>query len=110
MNPIKKFEDLGIWKEATDIAIEVYKVSETGKLRTDFGMKDQIRSAVMSFSDNISEGFEYNNNRDFVRFLRYSKGSAGEVRNKLYVLYKIEFIDAEFYGRMHSRLVGLSQQ
>lgn len=86
MGKIKQFEDLDIWKEATQIAVEIYLVSEQGKLKNDFGMKDEIRRAAMSISDNIAEGFEYENNKEFVRFLKYSKGSASELRNKLYVL------------------------
>lgn len=39
-------------------------------------------------SDNIAEGFEYNNNPDFIRFLNYAKGSSGEFRNKLIILNK----------------------
>ena len=57
MGKIKQFEDLEIWKEATNIAIEIYLISEKGKLKNDFGMKDQIRRAAMSISDNIAEGF-----------------------------------------------------
>jgi len=49
-------------------------------------MKDQIRRAACSMSDNIAEGFEYNNNPDFIRFLNYAKGSSGEFRNKLTIL------------------------
>lgn len=40
MSKIKQFEDLEIWKEATEIAISIYRISEEGKLKTDFGMKD----------------------------------------------------------------------
>lgn len=110
MSNIKRFEDLEIWQRAVVIAIDVYHVSEVGKLKNDFGMKDQIRRAVMSISDNIAEGFEYSNNKDFIKFLRYSKGSAGELRNKLYVLNKIEFISNEFYENPYTRLIELSKQ
>ena len=110
MAKIKQFEDLEIWKDATNIAIEIYQLSEQGKLKNDFGMKDQLRTAAMSISDNISEGFEYENNKEFVRFLKYSKGSAGELRNKLYVLHKVGFIDEKFYVNMHERLIALSKQ
>lgn len=110
MGKIKQFEDLDIWKEATNIAIEIYLISESGKLKTDFGMKDQIRRAAMSISDNIAEGFEYESNLQFIRYLRYSKGSSGELRNKLYVLKKVHFIEEEFYFSMHKRLIDLSKQ
>ena len=56
-------------------------------------MKDQIRRAACSMSDNIAEGFEYNNNPDFIRFLNYAKGSSGEFRNKLTILNKAGKID-----------------
>lgn len=72
-------------------------------------MKDQIRRAAMSISDNIAEGFEYESNIQFVRFLKYSKGSAGELRNKLYVLQKADFMDEVFYVTMHKRLIDLSK-
>jgi four helix bundle protein len=109
MSKIRQFEDLEIWQKATDIAVEVYVLSERGKLSKDFGMKHQIRRAAMSISDNISEEFEYANNKDFIKFLRYAKGSAGELRNKLYVLHKVEFIDSDFYSDMRNRLLELSR-
>ncbi len=72
-------------------------------------MKDQIRRAAMSISDNIAEGFEYDNNKDFIKFLRYAKGSCGELRNKLYVLHKVEFINEDFYQEMRLRALDLSK-
>jgi hypothetical protein len=58
----------------------------------------------------ISEGFEYENNKEFVRFLKYAKDSAGKLRNKLYVLQKVDHIDLEYYTQMHTRLINLSKQ
>lgn len=74
MATYKNFEELDIWKDAIDLAEETYRLSFTGELSRDWGMKDQIRRSVASISNNIAEGFEYNNNRDFVKFLRYAKG------------------------------------
>lgn len=75
------FTQLPLWKDAVDFAAEVYVFCEQGKLKTDFRMKDQLRAAASSISNNIAEGFEYGNNKVFIRFLIYSKGSAGEVFN-----------------------------
>ncbi len=107
---IKSFEDLKVWKKAAAIAIEIYRISENGKMKNDFGSKDQIRRAACSISNNIAEGFEYNNNKEFVRFLRYSKGSAGEMRNQLYILSEAGYIEKEIYKKMHNELVEISQQ
>ena len=110
MSKIKRFEDLDIWKSAVEITIDIYKISEEGKLKQDWGLKDQIRRAAMSISNNIAEGFEYDNNKDFIKFLKYSKGSSGEVRSQLFVLRKIEFISEAFYNDMFDRLMSISKQ
>ena len=109
-NKINQFEDLEIWKNATEIALEIFKISENGKLSKDFGSKDQIRRAAASISNNIAEGFEYNNNKDFIRFLKYAKGSAGELRNQCYILYKSGYLEKEYYDEMHNKLILLSQK
>jgi len=93
MSKIEKFEDLEIWKIAISIAVEVYLLCDSEPLKSDWGMKDQIRRAACSMSDNIAEGFEYNNNPDFIRFLNHAKGSSGEFRNKLTILNKAGKID-----------------
>ena len=47
--------------------------------------------------DNVAEGFEYNNNPDFIRFLNYAKGSSGEFRNKLIILNQTAKIDDKVF-------------
>ena len=68
---IETFEDLDIWKLSIKLASDIFKLSQKGKLEKDFGTKDQIRRASLSVSSNIAEGFEYNNNKQFLRFLNY---------------------------------------
>ncbi len=60
-------------------------------------MKDQIRAAASSISNNIAEGFEYGSNKTFIRFLTYSKGSAGEVYNQFTILFKAGMIEYNSY-------------
>ena len=110
MAKVERFEDLETWRKATKIAIDIYKISETEKLKNDFGIKDQIRRAAFSISSNIAEGFEYNNNKEFVRFLKYAKGSAGELRSQLFILNQLTLIQKNFYERMLGELVRLSSQ
>ena len=88
------FEDLVIWQKAQELAEKIYKLAESNKfIQKDFSLKDQLRSASLSVSDNIAEGFEYNNNPDFYRFLRMAKGSCGEIRNKVRFIQRINMIE-----------------
>jgi four helix bundle protein len=68
MATIERFEDLEIWKIANLIAVDIYLLCDKEPLKSDWGMKDQIRRAACSMSDNIAEGFEYNNNPDLFDF------------------------------------------
>lgn len=110
MAKIQKFEDLDVYKNALDIAVYIYKLVSKGKLSKDYKLKDQLTSAALSISNNIAEGFEYDNKKDFIKFLRYSKGSTGEVRNMLNVLIRIEYINEKTYSFLYEKLTSLSKQ
>ena len=110
MATYKNFEELDIWKDAISLAEKVYKVTLEGELAKDWGMKDQIRRSVASISNNIAEGFEYNNNREFVKFLRYAKGSTGEFRNQLIILHRVNMINKEIYELMYKQTFDLGNK
>ena len=63
---ILKFEDLEIWKLSLKITKAIYDLTSEGKFSKDFGLRDQIRRAMISVSSNIVEGFEKRNNNEFI--------------------------------------------
>ena len=92
MPTVNSFEDLVIWQNAQQLATVVYSlVDKNPKITRDYSFKDQIKRAVLSVSNNIAEGFEYNNNNHFIRYLRIAKGSCGEVRNCLLFAVAVGF-------------------
>ncbi len=106
---IERFEDLDLWNEAVDIGVEIYKLTSAGKLERDYSAKDQLRRAAISISNNIAEGFEYNNNKSFIRFLKYSKGSAGELRSNLTVLVRAGVVADTEYKILETKLLSVSK-
>lgn len=107
---ITKFEDLKIWQLALKITKEIYDVTSTKEFSKDFSLKDQIRRAVISISSNIVEGFEKNNNNEFIRFLKTAKGSAGETRNQLYIAFAVGYLSKLEFDKLNSELTDLSNQ
>lgn len=87
---IKQFEDLKVWQSSREFVKSIYKLTSKTKFKNDYGFKDQIQRASVSIINNIAEGFERDNNKEFIRFLTFSKGSAGEVRSLLYVAKDLE--------------------
>ncbi len=107
---ITKFEDLEIWKRSLSITKNVYDISTKREFFRDFELKNQIRRAVISISSNIVEGFEKNNNNEFVRFMKIAKGSIGEVRNQLYISKAIGYISSEEFIKLNSSLIELGKK
>lgn len=60
--------------------------------------------------NNIAEGFERNNNKDYIKFLGYSKGSAGEVRSMLYVATDLGYVSDESFNSLHQLSVNIITQ
>jgi len=108
---IISFEDLIIWEKAQQLAVKIYQLADTNKfIVKDFTLKDQLKSSSISISDNIAEGFEYNNNPDFHRFLRISKGSCGETRNKILFLQRMNYIDEQAGNSLNEEAKQLGRQ
>ena len=104
---IQKFEDMQVWQDARTLVNLVYKSCSSKSFKHDYGFKDQIQRAAVSIMSNIAEGYERDSNREMIRFLNFSKGSAGEVRSLLYVANDLNYItEKEFKAKYdHSILI-----
>ena len=76
MPKIESFEDLECWKAARTLVKDVYLMSNQGLLYKDYDTKSQLKRASLSIMNNIAEGFGRYSNKEFVKFLGYSKSSA----------------------------------
>ena len=104
------FQELPIWREAIEVAAEIFKFCREGSMQREFRLKDQLTSACTSISSNIAEGFEYHNNRQFIRYLTYAKGSASETQSLLHVMIKSGMIGQNEFQSFSRRVASLSSQ
>ncbi|HMN48386.1 MAG TPA: four helix bundle protein [Ignavibacteriaceae bacterium] len=104
------FEDLQVWKDSRVFVHSIYQLTSEGKFNKDFGLRDQIQRAAVSIMNNIAEGFERNNNKEFVKFLGYSKGSAGEIRSMLYVALDLDYISRNDFDKIYSAAINIVTQ
>lgn len=98
MGKIHRFEDIEAWQIARTLTVDIYQLTLKEGFDRDYGMKDQIRRAVVSIMNNIAEGFERGSNKDFAKFLYISRGSAGEVRSLLYVACDLGYISEDDFN------------
>ena len=84
--PLHTFEDLEVWKRSCRLAVDVCVETDGWK---DYALRDQVRRSAISIASNVAEGAERDSDGDFVRFLRISKGSCGELRTQIYIAQRI---------------------
>ena len=104
------FEDLQVWKDSRILVKSIYQLTSDGKFNKDFGLREQIQRAAVSVMNNIAEGFERNNNKEYVKFLGYSKGSAGEVRSMLYVALDLGYISQDNFNNYYQSSINIITQ
>jgi four helix bundle protein len=107
---IKRFEEMKVWQDARSFTKFIYELTATSQFKKDFGMRDQIQRAAVSVMSNIAEGYERDNNREFVKFLLYEKGSIGEVRSLLYVAFDLSYISANEFERGSATSITIAVQ
>lgn len=99
---VQKFEDLAIFKMATDLCKKVYAITREGEFKSDYRFVQQIRAAAGSVMDNITEGYERDGNKEFIQFLYIAKGSCGEVRSQVIRAHEVGFITDNIYNDMYN--------
>lgn len=107
---VNSFEELQIWKKAIEIGVKIYLLADQTPLKNDYKSRDQLIGSAVSISNNIAEGFEYNSRVQFIKFLGYAKGSAGELRSQLALLVELNRVPKEEYLKLKEELIVLSRQ
>jgi four helix bundle protein len=79
------YKDLIAWRKAMDLVNAIYDATDTFPKRETYSLTDQIRRAAVSVPSNIAEGQAHYSNREFLHFLRHSRGSLAELETQLLV-------------------------
>ena len=111
MAKYNSFEEMQVYQKALQFATKVYRLTTTNeKIAKDYGLKDQLQRAALSISNNIAEGFERETKKELIRFLYFSKGSAGECKNMFNFLQLLGYIDDNHFSEFKSDILDISKQ
>ncbi|RRN77736.1 four helix bundle protein [Pseudoxanthomonas sp. SGD-10] len=92
MNNLK---ELKIWNRAMELAVQVYKATETFPAEEKFGLTSQSRRAAVSIPSNIAEGAGRNSVKEFNNFLGIANGSSYELQTQLIIANKLDLLNDE---------------
>nr|WP_294926447.1 four helix bundle protein [uncultured Flavobacterium sp.] len=105
----KSFEEFEVYKKGIYLAKIIFELVSSKTFEREFGFKDQIKRAVISITNNIAEGSEYNNNKQLIRYLKISKGSCAEVRSMLVLSRELGFCNQLEIQKGYDTTIEISQ-
>lgn len=94
MGKLKTHKDLDVWKEAMDLAKEIYLLTSKFPKEEVYGLTSQIRRSVVSIPSNIAEGAARNSSKEFIQFLYIALGSLAELETQLLLSETLGFINS----------------
>ncbi len=109
MAGIGRFEEIEAWKAGRVLSREIYLITAGEPFSADWGLRSQMRGAVVSIMSNTAEGFERGGNNEFIQFLALAKGSCGELRSQLYVALDNNYITQKEFERLSSMAMDISR-
>ena len=88
-----RFQELEIWKRAAKFSSVLFRLADKLDERRLYRFAEQLRSAVLSITNNIAEGSGSVSRIDFANFLNTARRSTFEVANILFLLSENRYIE-----------------
>ena len=93
MSDFYNFENLECWKQAKDLAVDMFRFTASGNLNHDTGLSDQLKKSAMDVMSHIAEGKTLGNSNDFIHYLMSAKASAAALRSNLVITRDLGYLD-----------------
>jgi len=90
--PHWRFEDLQIWNNACDLAVDFHRIVDGLDRRRLYRYAEQLRAAGLSLPNNTAEGSCSTHKQEFVQFLNIARRSLFEDASMLLVFERLELL------------------
>jgi four helix bundle protein len=106
---IKSFTDLNAWKFVHILVLDIYHVTNSFPKEEMFGLTNQLRRAVVSYTSNIAEGFSRNSYKEKAQFYSMALGSLTEVQNQLIIAKDLGYIGEEMFKKLEDQAIIINK-
>lgn len=103
------FRDLVVWRRAQDLALAVYRSTNTFPKEERYGITAQMRRAAVSVSSNIAEGCGRQGDREFARFLQIARGSVRELECQLLLSRDLGYLPPAVHAKLDADSQDISR-
>ncbi len=98
------FERLVAWREAYQLALAVYRDTESFPKQERFGLTAQVRRAAISVPANIAEGCVKRGPAEFRRYLDIARGSLAELQCLLRLARDLGYLEQSAWEELERRV------
>ena len=86
---IHSYKDLIVWQKSSDLVFLIYKLTSFFQKEETYGLVSQMKRSSISIPSNIAEGRGRGTKKDYLQFLRISKGSCAELETQIFLAEKL---------------------
>jgi four helix bundle protein len=104
-----RFETLNVWQRAADASLLFFGHADRLERAKQFRFAEQLRSAMLSVTNNIAEGSGSVSNREFAQFINIARRSVFEVVNMLVMFERHGLVKVEESAELLTELEGISK-
>ena len=87
------YKDLIVWQKSMELSRMIYRHCMTFPREETFCLSSQMRRAAVSIPSNIAEGYGRATDKEKLRFMYVSLGSAQELDTQLILSHDFKYID-----------------
>ena len=97
------YKELRVWQEAIEFVKDVYSITNSEKMRKDFGLVNQMRRSGVSIASNIAEGDELNTNKQSVQYFYHARASTAELQTQLRIAFEVGYISESNFNALDDK-------
>jgi len=106
---INSFEDLDVWKVGREIRKDLYEFADQLPKQEQYCLAQQVRTAAISLTTNIAEGYGRFHFKENVQFCRIARGSAYELLDHLIACQDHGYLDEKQHKGLNDKLLRFIQ-
>ncbi|MCF8423954.1 MAG: four helix bundle protein [Bacteroidia bacterium] len=94
---MNSYRNLIVWQKSVALVTDIYTLTKSFPQEEKFGIVSQLNRASVSIPSNIAEGWGRESSKNYLQFLRISRGSLMETETLLEISKNLNYInDSEF--------------
>ena len=94
---VNSYKELIVWQKSIALVSKIYSLTKQFPSDEKFGLTSQLNRASVSIPANIAEGWGRESRKNYIQFLRISRGSLFELETLLIISQNEKFITLEAF-------------